>query len=89
MPIEKNKELKDAIYQNWRKTGNQKVLSFLRDHFWRKLDAMGDLSGHWMEQLEARYKSLSGQPQGLMRDWDPQDFEDLHFSLFGYNKRKQ
>ena len=88
MPTESNQALKDFIFANWKKTHNRKVEKYLTEDFWEKLDSMGDFSGHWMEQLESGYEKMANPPRGLLAHFTEQDFNDLFFSLFGYQRRK-
>lgn len=91
MSQDPNQWLKEYIDANWKKTGNPKVEAYLKEQFWDKLDQMGDFAGHWIEQLESHFDALASPPPGfesLLSDFEEQDFDDLHFSLFGRQRRK-
>ena len=51
-----------------------------------KIDAAGPAAGIWLEQLESRWEQFEKSPQGLTKDFSPEDFSDLKYVLFGTRK---
>jgi len=66
-----------------KKLGNPKVLSYVEDGLKEKLDQAGDMAGIWLESLEADFGSLRKKPDGFLKGFTKQDFDDLQKALFG------
>lgn len=66
-----------------KKTGNQKVVKYVQDDFAEKLDQAGEMAGIWLETLESSFGSLRKKPDGLLKSFSKEDFDDLEKALFG------
>lgn len=82
-----NEALNKEISGRARKSRNEKVRTYVQS-FLKKLNAAGPAAGIWFEQVEADFDDMARKPQGLMEDFDAEDFDDLHEVLFGYPRKR-
>ena len=73
----------DRIKARASKSKNKKVKKYLPDLL-EKIDQAGPAAGIWLEHLEAHFDTLSEKPEGLLKDFEPEDFADLFEVAFGY-----
>lgn len=81
-----NEEYKKQVAGRAKKCKNKHVLGYLPD-FNDKLDQLGPMAGHWLDQLESNNKKGALKPTGLFAEFTSADFDELHEVLFG-TKRK-
>ena len=77
-----NIALKKEMLKRLHEVKNQEVSRYLHS-FEQKLDAAGGAAGAWLEQLEARWGQFSAHPQGVTARFQPKDFDDLRYVIFG------
>lgn len=87
-PDDDNAVVKAEITARMCEVSNPAVSAYIQDVFLTNLTAAGPAAGIWLEQLEARWALLADSPRGVMSDFTPQEFEDLHYVLFGYRSRQ-
>jgi hypothetical protein len=66
-----------------KKLQNPKVSKYIEGDFKEKLDQAGPMAGIWLESLEADFDSLRSKPEGLLKSFSKDDFDDLEKALFG------
>jgi hypothetical protein len=71
------------VTERAKKTRNKKVLKYVEEDLKEKLDQSGPMAGIWLESLEADFGSLRKKPQGLLKSFSKDDFDDLEKALFG------
>ena len=81
-----NEKRKEQVLERAKKLANKKVMSYLMDDFMDKIDAAGPHAGVWLEGLESSFDELAEKPDGLLKKFDEQDFEDLFQALYGYER---
>jgi uncharacterized cupin superfamily protein len=81
-----NDALKKEISGRAQKSRNGKVRTYVQS-FLKKLNAAGPAAGIWVEQVEADFDDMVRKPQGLLEDFDTEDFDELHLVLFGYRRK--
>ena len=66
-----------------KKLKNSKVSKYIEGDFKEKLDQAGPMAGIWLETLESNFGSLRKKPEGLLKSFSEEDFDDLKKALFG------
>jgi hypothetical protein len=66
-----------------KKTRNQKVIKYIETDLKDKVNQAGPMAGIWLESLEADFGSLRRKPDGLLKSFSKEDFDDLEKALFG------
>jgi hypothetical protein len=66
-----------------KKTRNRRVIKYVETDLKEKLDQAGPMAGIWLESLEAHFGSLRRKPDGLLKSFSKDDFDDLEKALFG------
>lgn len=86
MAQDPNEKRKAQILDRAKKTHNYKVVKIVEDDFLDKLDQAGPMAGIWLESLESDFEILTKKPDGLMKSFKKDDFDDLFKALFGYDR---
>ncbi len=82
-----NIERKKQILGRAKEAKNAKVVRYVFDSLFDKLDEAGESAGVWLEQVEKDFEVLTSRPQGLLRRFDDSDFRDLFVAMFGYEPK--
>jgi hypothetical protein len=77
-----NAKRKHEALERAKKIGNRKVLKYLEDGLFEKLDQLGPHGGVFLEGLEHDWAKFA-KPEGLLHGFTDKDFEALHKALFG------
>jgi hypothetical protein len=67
------------------KSKNQKVKKYIPE-FIDKIDQSGPAAGIWLEGLESHFETLAKKPEGLLKGFEADDFDDLFEVAFGYKR---
>lgn len=65
---------------------NDKVKKYI-PVFLHKIDQAGPAAGMWLDELEARFKTLEQDPSGYLKGFESSDFDDLFKVIFGYARK--
>jgi hypothetical protein len=78
-----NAHRKHDVLERAKKLGNRKVLKYLEDGLFEKLDQLGPHGGVFLEGLEVGWDRFA-KPTELLHGFTDDDFDDLHKALFNY-----
>ena len=81
-----NGEYKKQVAARAEKCKNKKVLGYMPS-FNDKLDQLGDMAGHWLDQLESSSKKGAIKATGLFEGFTSADFDEMHEVLFGHKQK--
>lgn len=85
--IASGNDLKSKIVDRADKVKSPKVKKYVHDGMLRKIDQAGDSAAIWLEKLESDFKKL--KPEGLMKGFEEEDFDDLWFVVTGEKRGKE
>ena len=83
-----NAALKKSIEARLKKSKNRKVQEYAKS-FVEKLDQAGPMAGMWVDQVEHDFDGLAKKPEGLLKGFTADDFDDLYSVLFGVDRPKK
>jgi hypothetical protein len=77
-----NQKRKHDVLERAKKSGNHKVVRYVQEGLFPKLDQLGAHAGIFLESLEHDWSKFA-KPEGLMRGFSDEDFKALHKALYG------
>jgi len=87
MDSDHNAERKKQVLHRAKLLHNPKVIRYVEDELFEKLDQAGEAGGIWLETLESSFDRLEKKPDGVLKGFSARDFDDLFRALFGYARR--
>ena len=80
-------DIKTQLIERAGEVKSAKVKKYVHDAMIRKIDQAGDAAGAWLERLEYDFKKL--KPEGLMKGFEQEDFDDLWYVITGEKSGKR
>lgn len=77
-----NAKRKHAVLDRAKRSSNHKVVKYVEEGLFAKLDQLGPHGGIFLEDLEHNWDKFA-KPEGALRGFQEKDFADLHKALFG------
>jgi len=77
---------KQHVLKRAKATHNVKVVKYVENELFEKMDQAGQMAGIWLETLESQFSALEKKPDGLLKSFVKKDFDDLFTALFGYKR---
>lgn len=79
-----NEAAKKNISLRAKKVG-ERVQKYVEEALLGKIDQAGDAAGIWLESLKSHFDKL--KPEGAMKGFTTEDFDDLYFVLTGHKRK--